>query len=562
MHLNRSSFTLTFVVLVNLLFSMADGQTDTPWVRTDLQKQVPLSEKLKFEPNREWIQKYFSSRETMAEETARLFRQLGSADYRLRLEAQRKISALPFVPRTLIEKNLKARNPEIRFFIKSVARKRFDTERMYLHLTIWTISRKEFKGFAKQLLRISTLDDPSFRRYMIPVSVAASVVPEDFAELRKVIEKPTADKETASENNITEASRLAAIWGLTVLEKKHSKPAVEEKYFQLNLETRLARGLALLYCNDANGMKVLLPLLDCPDEKIRVQAERALRAATGKWFGHVGSNDSRQRENAIKGWTGFVDASENVAIMKVDPVSLRPELRLLGNSLLGFRSLDDRPGLLEVSPTGMVIYSYGDFPCYWAHKLSNGNMLATVRADTIPQVAEIGADGKIVWSYPAASILKCRLKPNGNILICFQEEKKLIEVNRDKEIVWGMRVGEKVNDVTIQPDGLLFIATDAGVIRVDKSGNDQNIFDAVDITGIELLPDGDLLLASWRGGKIIQISQTGEKRWEFSLANVVHATRTIGGGYLAAGAGGFWQYDAKRKLKKKHAGFNARFFAR
>ena len=115
-----------------------------------------------------------------------------------------------------------------------------------------------------------------------------------------------------------------------------------------------------------------------------------------------------------------------------------------------------------------------------------------------------------------------------------------------------MRVGEKVNDVAVQPDGLMFIATDAGVIKVDKSGNDVNIFESVDASSIELLPDGDLLLASWKLGKILQISQAGEKRWELSVGASVHVLRNLDGEYFVAGSSGFTHYDSKRKLKQRH----------
>ncbi len=558
--MRRTCYFLLLLIPIVWTTSLIHGQEPQPWVRAKIQEQIPLTEKLNFEPTRPWIQNYFASRETMAEETASLFRQLGSPNYQKRREAQKKILALPFVPQSLIEENLKAKNPEIKYFIKSVAKKRFDTERMYLHLAIWSISQKRIKGFAKQLIQMTKDDDEPFRRVMIPIAIAATVQPGDLKMLRKIVEEKS-EASTDDESESVSTKTIAAVWGLTVLEKKHSAGKLEAKYYNADLELKLARGLALLYCNDAEGMKTLLPLLDCPIERIRVLSEKSLRNATGKWFGYVGANDSKLRESAINGWTKFVNSSDGNSIGKFDPIALQPELRLLGNVLIGFNTFDDKPGLFEMSPSGQVIYAYGDFSCFWAQKLANGNMLATIRDDGVSQVAEINAKGEVVWNYEASSILKCRLKPNGNVLICFQDGKKIIEVNRDKQIVWGMRVGERVNDVAIRPDGIIFLATDGGVFKVDQSGNDQIIFDGTDATGIEILPDGDLLIAAWKKRRFLQISPSGEKRWELATGQPAHMTRTIDGEFLVAdGISGFVYYDSKRKLKRSHTGFSGRVY--
>ena len=554
-----SSLLFLIIAAIN---SVSPGQVTKPkWTKLQLQQQVPLAKKLKFEPTQEWIQNYFSSRETMAEETARLFRQLGSPNYRKRREAQEKIAALPFVPHSLITENLKAKNPEIKYFIKSVAKKRHDTERMYLHMTVWAISQKRLKGFAQPLLRVASLGDEPFRRLMIPVAVAASVEPKDLDALKKILEKERGGSDS-EEDPPVDIATIAAVWGLTVLEKKHQTGQLGGKLVDSDLELKLARGLALLYCDDPQGLKTLLPLLNCPTEKFRVLAERALRATTGKWFGYVGSDDAKKREPAIEGWTKFAN-QENIELKKFDPVSLVPELRQLGNYLIGFKSSDNKPGLFELAPSGQVVNSYGEHPCFWAQKLTNGNMLASLRLDSDMHVVEINPQGELIWKYPAIGILKCRLKANGNVLICFREDKKIIEVNRDKKIVWGMRLGANVNDVALQPDGVMFLGTDSGVIRVDSSGNESFIFEDVDATGIEILPDGDLLIASWYKRKILQISPSGEKRWELTLSQPAHVKRTLEGNYLVAdGSGGFYEYNSKRKLKGRHIGFSGRVFSR
>ena len=557
MHRISTIALLPIVFLVSLVNSNLTGQAKDQWVLKTIQSQIPLSEKLKFEPTQEWIQNYFDSRTTLAEETAKLFRELGNPNYRKRREAQKKISQLPFIPQSLVEETLKTKNPEIKYFIKSIIKKRHDVERMYKHLTIWSIYQKQIKGFASHLLQLKTKDLESFQRFMIPVAIAATVIPGDEKLLTKILENRPAESDEVS------VETLAAIWGLTVLEIKHAQGQLEAKHVNSSLQTKLARGLALLYCGREDGLKLLLPLLDCPEEEIRILTERAFRNTTGKWFGYVGSDDSKKRESAISGWTGFINQNTVEITQKFDPVTLRPELRLLGNTLIGFRSKDSEPGLFEISPTGQTVRSYGGYPCFWAQKLANGNVLTTTRIDGVSCIAEVMPAGKVVWTYNAGEILKCRPKPNGNILICFQSDEKIIEVNRDKKIVWGMRVGERVNDVAIRPDGLMFIGTDAGLIKVDQAGNEQNVFDAVDVSGIEILPDGDFLLASWKRGKVLKISQSGEKRWEFSVSKPIHAVRMLDGNYLVAdGTYGFNIYNSKRKLLKRHSGFSARVFKR
>ncbi len=99
----------------------------------------------------------------------------------------------------------------------------------------------------------------------------------------------------------------------------------------------------------------------------------------------------------------------------------------------------------EVAPDKSVVWEVGKPTVEGAEsaqRLPNGH---TVIADNGRHcVIEIDKDKNIVWQYdvandnhrPNPTMRQVRRLPNGNTLICASTEDKVIEVNKNKEIVW------------------------------------------------------------------------------------------------------------------------------
>jgi len=134
---------------------------------------------------------------------------------------------------------------------------------------------------------------------------------------------------------------------------------------------------------------------------------------------------------------------------------------------VGFRE----PAIVQISPNGTETVLVKGIQASCAKLLSSGNILI---ADSgvpgkpfTPRVLEVTTNGSAVWEYSLQSLSNSpryveRLQ-NGNILITLPH--KIIEVNRDKKIVWSYGWGKPV-----KPDTRGYLANPVQAMRLE-SGN-------------------------------------------------------------------------------------------
>ena len=111
-----------------------------------------------------------------------------------------------------------------------------------------------------------------------------------------------------------------------------------------------------------------------------------------------------------------------------------------GNTLVSLRNFYM---LVEVAPSGQVVWKLpGLFTTpHDPEILPNGNILVNTRAPQV--IKELTPGGRIVWSYvpdqkDVQTVRYNHRLPNGNIL--FIERVRIIEITRQKEIVWQLRL--------------------------------------------------------------------------------------------------------------------------
>jgi hypothetical protein len=512
---------------------------------------TPLSTRIKFEPTREWISEYFAKRENADDDITRLFQDVGSTNFRERRAAQQKLRELGHVPQKLIEKFTDSNNPEIRFFARSLTQKYAAVDRMYINLILQAIAKQKIRGFAGSLFPFVSPAASRYRKWTLPIAVWATVTPDDETALMELAAGDELEK------------RRAAIWGLSGL-KSETAQAKAIELSKVDAQLKLDRALALLSSANPLCVSQFVDLLNDEKPSIRVTAEMCLRELTGQWKGFIGATDPEKRKPTIEAWKKWLaENPSNLSALKFFvPIDLFPEMRLLGNSLEGFKSANGNSGLVEKGPDGTVVYQYGLYPSFWAEKLANGNVLTTTRIDDVTGVAEITPQGEVVWRHEQSSIFKCHKLPNGNVLICCQDAMRLLEVNSENDVVWGMVTNGKCNDSLRAPDGTLFVATDNGLFAIDKDSNESPVFRDHDVSSISLLPDGDFLLTAWKAKKVVRLSPNGKKRWEFTVSQPAYAEMKLDGSILVAAGSGFYEYDENQKLKKKTSGISGRVFTR
>ncbi len=165
----------------------------------------------------------------------------------------------------------------------------------------------------------------------------------------------------------------------------------------------------------------------------------------------------------------------------------------------------------------------------------------------------INRKGKILWRYDDVKFAHSAIcLKNGNILIPDSNRDRIIEVNKNKEIVWSseswgngtgiLSDGVKIdypNYVEELDDGKFLISarfSDA-VYEVDRQGKIYWSYKKLKKQHApRRLPDGNTIISDSNGNRIIEVNRKGETVWEYSqgLSWPRHAFRCENGDTLIA----------------------------
>jgi hypothetical protein len=185
----------------------------------------------------------------------------------------------------------------------------------------------------------------------------------------------------------------------------------------------------------------------------------------------------------------------------------------------------------EVTPEKKVVWTVGKPVVVSAEavqRLANGN---TVIADNgRMKVIEIDKDKKVVWEFdvpndnkrPTPTMRQVRRLDNGNTLICASTEDKVLEVSPEKKVVWSYALPFPYL-ATRLPNGNTLISSGDGygsprgfyVIEVDREGKTVWKYGGADApkdqqlqwpSGHVRLANGNTLIAEARGGVIREVA--------------------------------------------------------
>jgi outer membrane protein assembly factor BamB len=189
------------------------------------------------------------------------------------------------------------------------------------------------------------------------------------------------------------------------------------------------------------------------------------------------------------------------------------------------------PGVREYAPDGKIVWEAGKEVAAdpeSAQRLANGNTL--IADNATHRVIEIDKDKKLVWSFDVPNsnhrrtptMRQVRRLENGNTLIAASTLDKVIEVSPSKEIVWEYSVPFPYL-ATRLADGHTLISSGSGydspqgyfLIEVDRDGKTVWKYGGDDApdeqklnwpSGFVRLPDGHTLISEARAGTIREVS--------------------------------------------------------
>ena len=178
------------------------------------------------------------------------------------------------------------------------------------------------------------------------------------------------------------------------------------------------------------------------------------------------------------------------------------------------------------------------------HLLENGNVLLQ---DTWTRIVEMTLDKKIVWKLPVKSCINARPLDNGNILIAGHVSKEVLEVTRDKNVVWQYSSDRNCFDAHRLSNGNTLISSDIGIIEVTPKG--EKVWEYASGQshyGFQPLPNGNILLASTNEGAK-EITRSKKVVWQHAASSAFDAFRLQNGNTLITTSSKFFEVTREGK---------------
>jgi HEAT repeat protein len=172
-----------------------------------------------------------------------------------------------------------------------------------------------------------------------------------------------------------------------------------------------------------------------------------------------------------------------------------------------------------------------------AHMLPNGNVL--VCESGANRVTERTPDGKKVWEFLPRnnSPITAQRLANGNTFVATYNE--VMEIRPDQSIVYRLQPGPQFYIFSAQKTrkGTIVAITAQGqIIELDPKTGKQNPPIATGSNGnwcsVELLPNGNYLVATMANNRVRELDPQGQEVWGFTYQGVFRATRLPTGNFL------------------------------
>jgi hypothetical protein len=365
-----------------------------------------------------------------------------------------------------------------------------------------------------------------------------------FAALAKVCLKDgKADDmiRTAAESKVA-VRRSAAAYVLSRAGDEDRKLAI--KLLQdTDAPVRFQAATGLLRAGVKDAVPELMRLLTDAPSTFAYQAEDLLYRIAGDKppAASLGKADDAGRKKAREAWEAWWKTSaENIDLAKIN----------IDNALKGITVIvdfnmagkDGNGRVWECSKEGKKLWEIGNGlggPVD-ARMLANGHVL--IAEHNANQVTERDREGKILWTQTTqGNPVSCQRLTNGNTLISTTQQ--ISEVTRDNKEVWKLQAtGGLFWTAYKGKDGKILCAESAGnVVELDAAGKrlrSVSVGGMQSWGGVEQLPNGNLLVAKYDVGQVVEVDWSGKVVWQANAPGVTFASRQPNGNVLVSNLSG------------------------
>ena len=498
------------------------------------------------ERNAESIGKYL--RDSLSEDYDKkkvneLIAQLGNEVYSARIQAQRELIRLPQLPIEPLTKALRSENREVAYRAKIVLDNGIPERERVLRTVVTVVQEEKIKGVCRELLELAELfaDNRGIsiacRRALLATAAA--------------VDEPIFRKALDSDSKAQQRLAMACL-------RKTAKGGSADEFLawaedkSLDGIVRFEAAIAGADMGNRRSIPVLIELMENDNINLRAQANTALKKFTGQNFLFAAYDKLPSRTAKIAKWREWFEGDGQEAKLYFPLAEIRlARSNLNGNMLV---AMGYRNKVIEYSPDGKEVWSFDAQGAWSAEKMENGNVL--IAAYQEGRVIEVSPEKKVVWEHKVPGVLNARPLENGNVLISSHSGQTVTEVTHGGEEVWKYKADRNCHDAIRLENGNTVIALDHKVIEVDKEKEIVWEYDAKQAYGIDVLENGNVLIAQLAAAVIEVDRQTKKIVWQYDGKQVADVFRLENGNTLIVNSTKCFEVTPDKKVVWEKENFN------
>jgi HEAT repeat protein len=522
----RTTALLTLAAMFGLIVSLKAAEPDNDI--TDAEKTLKDAG---IASDNSGLLKFFKDRILSEDDRTKLekaIRELGDDDFNVRERAEELLKKAGASARPFLKAAENNRDPEI------VARVRVCLDRLDggsdVRQTLAAaklLAHKKPDGAAKLLLDYLPLAEDDYTRESIWVSLAALTLKDGKADqtIRTAAESKLPTIRCAAAFVLAQAGEDDRKLALKLFEDKD--PAV-----------RFLAASGLLRAGVKDSVPELMRLLTDAPTIIAYQSEDLLYRIAGEKppTTNLGKGDDASRKKAREAWEGWWKTrADGIDLTKIELNKTNKGITLICEH--DGSGTDGMGRIWECGRDGKVLWEIntdlgGPID---ACIIPGGHVLtAEYKAN---RCTERDRDGKILWSYGTKSqAISCQRLPNGNTLIGTLTE--IVEVTRENKVVTTIpATNGNIWSAYKQRNGNILYAESGGnVVEADAAGKRLQSVQVGGMGawgGVELLPNGNLLVSKYDVNQIVEIDWKGKVISTANTPSPSYSSRLPNGNTLA-----------------------------
>ncbi|MCR9119226.1 MAG: PQQ-binding-like beta-propeller repeat protein [bacterium] len=525
--------------LLPIVFLLLFAIAASPGWADDLESDYKLLKEIGLDPSAKGAAEFLrelTSNDSQRELIVQLIDNLGDRDFHIREEATRRLLRMPVAPTALLVEAAKsAPDLEIQWRAKWVLRRNETQSSRTLFSSLRIVAAEPGEVKLKTLFAALPFCQQEYVRRAAEEAILASATVNDLNTIRSQL------------TNESSAHRIAAAKCLLKVAPESEWEPVVAMLSDQDEAVGIQAASALADKGDRRVLGPLVELLGSKEATIRSSAAVMLRGLTGESIPFAAYEEAEKRSEMQAQWREWVTENGNSAKLSF-PVARQLSGRgdLAGNTLV---STGSRGVVLELDPTGKQVWSY-PIDAWSAEKLPNGNVLIGSYGNN--KVIEVDSGGNVKWELTGVNAMNAKPLANGNYLIADFSGNRVMEVNPSKKTVWEVDTPENCFDCDRLPNGNTIAGCPNVIVEYAPDKSEVRRWKiAGRLNGFHALPSGNLLIANYGAGKVMELDADGKEVWSFAEAGPCDVFQLPTGKILVTTQSRVIELQADRKTVKQ-----------